>query len=577
MSLLSEKLKKSAKPKKKKLSEEARRDRALDRSFLRQHRSIFENIGFQRLSGIDGVNFTFKGLKSEIDDIFVFENLIIVAEYTRSNSANLSDHAKGKASIHNKIAECPQEFIAFCKEKFPEFDKYINSVLYTSKQMMLRTLYCSIDALQDHHKVMFSNAKFWSLAERSYFKSLSTSIRRSARYELFEFFGVSPVEVGNSGVISASQSQDRYDALLLPQENSHFPEGFKVVSFYVDPDALLRRAYVLRRNGWRDSDGLYQRLIISQKISSIRRYLKDSRRVFANNIVITLPDSVQIANVSGEPLSMDSVSKTTPVKIVLPDTPSSVGIVDGQHRVYSYFEGDEAEPLIDQMRRQQNLLATGLVYPSKMNSRDREKFEANLFLEINSNQSSASSDVKQAIWTIIDPFRPESVGRVIINRIALKDPLAGYLARTNLDAGKIPTTSIVSYGLLPLLKRSGNDSLFSIWSDPEKNLIEGKERNPDVLERYIQFCVKQISDFLVICKMNLESAKWNILRKDGQGVLSVTTINGILIVMRKLIADGKIDESNLNVSLSKIITFDFVNFKSSQYGKLADALLSHLN
>lgn len=118
-----------------------------------------------------------------------------------------------------------------------------------------------------------------------------------------------------NGVVPTGTPFDPYDALLLPEEQSHFPSGFSVVSFYVDPDALLRRAYVLRRNGWRDGLGLYQRLIIPGKISSIKTHLKEKKRVFANNIVITLPSDSKLSCDDGSPVVHSDISKPTPVSL----------------------------------------------------------------------------------------------------------------------------------------------------------------------------------------------------------------------------------------------------------------------
>jgi hypothetical protein len=56
----------------------------------------------------------------------------------------------------------------------------------------------------------------------------------------------------------------------------------------------------------------------------------------------------------------------------------------------SYHEGGKYEDEVAILRRKQNLLATGIVYPPGLPARERIQFEAALFLEINSNQTSAS-------------------------------------------------------------------------------------------------------------------------------------------------------------------------------------------
>lgn len=505
---------------------------------------------------------------------FVFENVVILAEYTRSTGDNLGKHAKGKDGIHNKIAEDPIKFLEFFRKKSTGLNEWLEKSNYTAKQFEVRLLYGSNEALEDHHKALFNKTKFLSLAERSYFGTLTRVIKMSARPEVFEFLDILPNKVGSAGVVPTTMPEDDYEALLLPREQSHFPDGFRIVSFYIDPNALLQRSYVLRRNGWRDSLSLYQRLIIPAKITAIRAHLRDKERVFANNIVITLPADVKIENQNGEILSDKSISKPTPAKLKLKQRGNSVGIIDGQHRIFAYFKDTQPDEKIDKYRMQQNLLATGIIYPSGMSDSDKEKFEAGLFLEINSNQQSASSDIIQAIWVLLDPFKPISVSRVVVNRLAITPPLAGRMARTSLDAGKIKTASIVAYGLQPLTKRSGNDSLFSIWGDDDaKARFASSTATQTDLDAYIEFCVSSISGFLNECKSVLGAGKWKTVGND-EGILSVTAINGLIILLRKLIEDGKFKGLPSKLDISGIDEVDFKGYKSSQYADLAVKLRS---
>src|SRR3546814_6992999 len=83
------------------------------------------------------------------------------------------------------------------------------------------------------------------------------------------------------------------------------------------------------------------------------------------------------------------------VNLVIPSRYNSVGIVDGQHRIFCYHEGaDKYEALIKPLRGRQNLLATGIVYPDSYNEIEKRRFEAKLFLEINDKQKRTGSDLK---------------------------------------------------------------------------------------------------------------------------------------------------------------------------------------
>ncbi len=567
MALLAKTTKK--KPKPKKPSPELKEQRRRERSFTKQNRDIFLSAGFELVPGVDGKHFDFEGIQSELDDIFIYENVIVFAEYTLSNTSNLGTHAKGKAGSHNKIIGEPVQFIQELSELCPALNEKITSSSYTHKQLIFAIIYASEASVDNHHQAFFEKTKFISRSERAYFKKLTKTLKKSSRYELFDFLGINISKVGANGITAGASKIDRYHGSLLPEEHSNFPKGFKVASFYVDPEALLKRAYVLRQGGWKDSLNLYQRMIIPAKISAIRKYLREHHRVFANNIVITLPDNTEFRDNKNVIIDTAKLAESTPAWVHIAEAPNSVGIVDGQHRVFSYYEDLSPDVLIDKYRKQQNLLATGIVYPPGTTAADKEKFEAALFLEINSNQSGAKSDLKQAIWLILDPFKPVSVARTVVNRLASTLPLNGFIQRTDYDIEKIPTTTIVSYGIQPLVKRSGNDSVFTIWNNPGKSGISDGNRDDKILEEYIKFSSEHIADFFTLIRNSLDKDKWNPVDKNGNGILSVTTINSFAILMRRLIESGKITHKEIKVDLSPINKVKFKSFKSSQYAALA--------
>jgi DGQHR domain-containing protein len=562
---------KSAKAKKKPLTPEEKKKRARQRAFARQHRMIFERAGFKRIVGVDGKHFTFDGVKSELDDLYVFENVVVMLEYTISSGPTLATHVKGKAGSHNKIASKPYEFLEKLAELSTPVKEFLDLFPYSKNQAKFKLIYCSDEEVESHHQAFYNSTKFMPRPVRMYFYKLCYTLRKSARFELFDYLGIDPQAVGENGVFSSGAGSHRYHGSVLPPEHSNFPAGYRIASFYVDPEALLRRAYVLRRGGWKDSLNLYQRMIIPKKVNDIRRHLREQHRVFANNIVLTLPDDTEFRDGDDQIIDTSALSETTPAWVVIKDKPNSIGIVDGQHRVFSYFEDTQPDPLIDKYRKQQNLLATGIVYPSGMSKPRKERFEAGLFLEINSNQASARSDLKQAISLILDPFRPISVARTVVDRLAETAPLAGILEKSAYDVGRLRTTTIVTYGIQPLVKRSGDDSLFSVWNDPEKDKIVSS-KNAEVLARYIDFCVDRISAFLAQARSEIGAAKWKIAVKGDSGVLTVTAVNSLVILMRKLIEGGYMPDGTTALSLAPLTTVGFSTFKSSQYAALATAM-----
>jgi DGQHR domain-containing protein len=318
-------------------------------------------------------------------------------------------------------------------------------------------------------------------------------------------------------------------------------------------------------------------MIISNKIKQIRKYLSSERRVFINNIIITLPSRTKLLDENQNTVDARTITTTQPVEIQIPNEFNVIGLVDGQHRVFAYHEGGENDEKIKILREKQNLLVTGIIYPSKISDFEKTKFEARLFLEINSNQSNAKSDLKQAIGLILKPFSAESVSRAVLENLNKSGSLEKLFEVNIFDKGKIKTTSIVSYGLRPLLKLSGQDSLFSLWKNIKKDEIKNETDNA-LLEEYITFSCSQINLFLGAVRYNLIDV-WAITNtKNLKNILNTTTINGLLICLRKLIEKKKTGNFEYyKTHLAKISSTKILTYKSSQYGDLGDYLFSHFS
>jgi DGQHR domain-containing protein len=341
----------------------------------------------------------------------------------------------------------------------------------------------------------------------------------------------------------------------------------------MDPETLLSRCYVLRKDGWEEKGSLYQRMIDRSKIESIRKYLREERRVFINNIIVTFPSSTILLDYQGNALDMSRLTRTVPVSIQLPSEYNSVGLIDGQHRVFSYYEGGSYEEEIGKLRKQQNLLITGIIYPSSITPSEKIKFEATLFLEINATQTNAKSDLKQAIGLLLRPFSSESIAKQVVNRLNETGPLADQFQHYFFDKTKLKTTSVVSYGIRPIVKLQGMDSLYRVWSDPRKNALTS-ERDIDLLNEYVDFCVKEINRFLSAVKASIPSEKWTADKKVKGRLLTTTNINGFVICLRKIVERGGRTHrfEYYRDKLKELGKFHFLDYRSSQYGRMGDEI-----
>lgn len=556
--------------KKKPLSADEKEKNKLKADHRSAVRSIFRKAGFHRVTGVSDREFTFKGQATDLDDVFVYENVIVLAEYTCTS--DVGNHLKTKKIVYDKILEYLVEFLEFFSAKFPESASQLAHGYHVT-QKIVKIVYCSRFDFDSSHKDNVPGPVYMDYPAVRYFAAVSDAVRKSARFELLHFLGVEDARVGIGGKIEVAASSKKYSGTLLPEAHSHFDSGYKIVTFYADPEALLRVAYVLRKDGWRDSVNLYQRMISKSKVEAIRAYLKRQKRVFINNIIVTLPPEVKPLNSAGETVNPGILLKTEPVTIELPYRPNSIGIIDGQHRVFAYHESINDDPDIAVLRAQQNLLVTGIIYPSKLADAEREKFEARLFLEINSTQTNAKSQLKQAIGLVLDPFSSESIAARVLSQMARKGPLQGVVEQYFFDTDKLKTSSIVKFGLKPLVKTSGTDSLFSIWSHAARDDI-AQGHNDDALMDYVSFCTEVINRVLVAIKKNMSPSRWTANKKTPNRVLSTTYVNSFLIVIRLLIERKKsLSMPDLEAAFSDIDNFDFSVYHSSQYNRMAEKIV----
>ena len=585
---------------------QARKIQEAKRREIRTHqneiRKILTNIGYERVYGVAGINFTYNNIRSELDDVFVCENVILLIEYTTDKRPG--DHLKGKSIFYNEVNANPINFIKFLiTEKsvdgFRQFyEKSIQTKYPQLEHLQLRILYCSRQDIDPYYKGIVNSINYLDYNIVQYFKLLTKVIKKTARYEFLNFIGIDHSNYADN-VIKSTLTTMQYRGYILPESKSSFKNGYKIISFYIDAESLMRRAYVLRRESWRQEESirLYQRMLDNGKISRMRKYLYDENRVFINNIIATIStNDISLKTVLKDnksnkyieiPINIDDNgdfgSSASPhienVIIEINDKYNIIGIIDGQHRVYAYHEGsDMYEEKISQMRRRQNLLVSCIIYPKNENEFEKNRFEANLFLEINKNQKKLGSTIQQDIELIVSPFSTIAIGKDIIKRLNENGPLQGKLTQTSYDKHKISTASIVSYGLRPLIKMDelAEDSLFRIWDNPQKLSLKDKNCKDDNLRNeYIEFCTSKIRDLLIAYKENLEIGKlwepYSALNKNG--ILGVVLINGILNVLRLLITNDNVSTSDIYaLKLKDISKFPFRAYTSSQYRKMGEEM-----
>lgn len=154
-------------------------------------------------------------------------------------------------------------------------------------------------------------------------------------------------------------------------------------SFVIEPQKLLKIAYVLHRNNAnQDLMPTYQRLIQKSRLVKIQEFVNGGG-YFPNSLIISIDakgGQLQFDLAGNNSQLKDSVSKLG--LLHLPQTYQSAYIIDGQHRLYGYsgsnYEGNNSIPVV------------AFVDLDK-------KTQLKLFMDINENQKSVSKRLRNTL------------------------------------------------------------------------------------------------------------------------------------------------------------------------------------
>jgi hypothetical protein len=274
------------------LTPEQRAQRRLKLEHMRAVRRMFSELGFDRATELAEKQFRFQNQDGEFDDVFVSENVITFVEYTVAQASDIKAHIKGKRHTYERALELPVDFVATLRGQFPAFDERLADHFHQDKYI-IRILYCPRNEITEDTKAASEAPIYLEYFILKYFEKISSTIKLSARNEFLQFIDIEPSRVARRGIFPTRKATISYPGSLLPESASGYPKGYKVVSFYADAASLLDRAYVLRRDGWRSTFQAYQRMVQPAKIASIRKRLREDRKVFVNNLIATLPESVK--------------------------------------------------------------------------------------------------------------------------------------------------------------------------------------------------------------------------------------------------------------------------------------------
>jgi len=478
------------------------------------HRRLVDKIAnIFRASGFDvdrRVGIRFEGNETDLDVCALYQETLIVIECKSGANLHFQNlllewRAKRDAIANHRITiETSSDGLLTANR--------LSTVRKTKLIVALSKYSPSVDQMtlaQNESIMVLDNETI------EYYQRTAKSLRTWTKFEMFKEFGIRRDEERGSTV---------RDALKITQP------GTDLFVFTLPPYRLLRMAYVYRRS--RKQTYAYQRMIKSERIERISKFLSENSAFLPNGIVVAFDSDVD-RRISFEP---ESTQRDNVGTISIPNDYCSAWIVDGQHRLFGFTNTPYSDqpPATPAPQQDFDLLVVGLrgFSPEK---------QAKTFVDINDNQKRIDSTLLLDLTTIIrDLDSPFAWPSLLVKQLNELEPWKHKIRIFEVEQNKpISLAGFAKYALLRELlkprivngKAEYSGPLFSHapfdytlpFDDPGN--IRAFQRQLDLLVRYFS-AVKEA--------LNASgSDKWN--NQVEYGCTKTTATNASLLVLKRIL------------------------------------------
>ena len=319
--------------------------------------------------------------------------------------------------------------------------------------------------------------------------------------------------------------------------------GKTYYSFSIEPERLLKIAYVLHKQKGQDNSPAYQRIIQKPRLRSIQKYVDEEDGYFPNSIILSYEDSNRSLNFDIQKHQIED-TKTMPGVLTLPNKYKSVFLVDGQHRLYAYADSKYAK---------KNSLPVVL-----FEGLDRDE-QIQMFMKINQNQKAVSKNLRNTLESELlwGDKNFNNRNKAIVSRLALaagedkSSPLHGRVL-----TGEDQITEY-KYITLDAIIRGVNQTKFLGNYKNNKLIDHGyfhHENDPKETLSHIREIIFGYFDKL---KDSLESEWEN--KKDSSFILYNPSVTALIIVLGDIVKHlldkeeiNSLDTENTNAIIEKI-------------------------
>lgn len=281
-----------------------------DLPLIRKIRKIFENSKFDFVT--ERVHFWIDGDDEELTEVdvcVIYENHMYLIECKSANLKSRNNELRRKKDLISAIKS--KSITKISNDSIP---KLLLPRLDEIDHVHL-CYYLGNDSVYKNNKTTLESKGIlvWNNDAVDYFETVSQTLGSLTRKEIiYREFNIKDEDSKTQGIPAIKFNQG--DLIL------HL--------FTLDAETLLKIAYVSRRGSKRDES--YQRIINSDRLDSITRFITESKNLIMANPVILAFD----------PDVYGKVKYNNSGEMAFTNTACSAWIIDGQHRIFAFRDID---------------------------------------------------------------------------------------------------------------------------------------------------------------------------------------------------------------------------------------------
>lgn len=476
----------------------------------KKHDAVFEDrvwamcarLGFPALSDGRRLRISYGKTKNErkqVDVLAADDEVVLVIE------CKSSDAEQPKAETFKTEIEAIQGYrtglTGAIREQFP--DHKIKFVFATNNSIVSKDTLARIE-----------NADIAYLDEEavSYYHELADHLGHAAKFQLL-------------GNLFHGQKIAAMDA-TVPAIRGRMG-GYTYFSFAIEPERLLKIAYVLHRNNantrWMPT---YQRIIKKSRLKKVSEFVEKGG-FFPNSLIINVDNG-------GRPLRFDKSEKqsgsTTLGLLYLPPKYRSAYIIDGQHRLYGYANSSRAN----------SELIPVVAFVDMQGSKQLE-----MFMDINENQQTVPKNLRLTLkadleWESTDKKRQAQALKLKIAQLLGEQKSSPLRGRIIIGEEKSNNRLCVS---LDAVSRGVDRGRFigeftsTEMRKPGSFYRGSSDATVEPLTNFLEFCFGYLRDQL--------PNQWDIGRGEGGFVFTNAGVEAILRLVGDFVdhlaGKGKVD------------------------------------